>query len=114
LFFRIPQSQLRSDDLPRKLPEVLTAAKNVSGASSRLQSYELQSTIRLHLSRMRIETCRRLINDYWGSLVEILNKIFRKEDIQGPIQRNPQLLFGSGKFEQIDRAPEPALARLQR
>src|SRR6516162_9705828 len=56
---------------------------------------------------MRVGTSRWFVNDDWGSLVEILNKIFGKEDIQGPTQRDPQLLFCSGKFEQIDRAPEP-------
>src|ERR1700747_603795 len=51
--------------------------------------------------------------NYWccyndrRSLMEVLNEIFGKKDIQGPIQRDSQLLFCSGKFEQVDCAPEP-------
>src|SRR5258708_17879467 len=56
---------------------------------------------------MGVGISRWLVKDDRGSLVEILNKIFGKEDIQGPIQRDPHLLFSSGKFDQIDRAPEP-------
>src|SRR5258708_39256166 len=63
--------------------------------------------IGIRLNRMGVGTSRWFVNDDWGSLVEILNKIFGKEDIQDPIQRDPQLLFCSGKFEQIDREPEP-------
>ena len=39
--------------------------------------------------------------------MEILDKVFRKEDIQGPIKSNPELLFEAGKLEKVDRAPEP-------
>src|SRR5271165_5073951 len=39
--------------------------------------------------------------------MEILDKIFRKEDIQGPIESDPELLFKAGKFEKVDRTPEP-------
>jgi hypothetical protein len=42
-----------------------------------------------------------------GALVEILDKIFRKEDIQGPIESDPELLFEAGKLEKVDRTPEP-------
>src|SRR5271166_143802 len=42
-----------------------------------------------------------------GALMEILDKIFRKEDIQGPIESDPELLFKAGKFEKVDRTPEP-------
>ena len=42
-----------------------------------------------------------------SALMEILNKIFRKEDVQGPIESDPQLLFKARKLEKVDRTPEP-------
>ena len=41
------------------------------------------------------------------TLVQILNKIFGKEDIQGPIKRDSHLLFYPRQLKQVDRAPEP-------
>ena len=42
-----------------------------------------------------------------SALMEILDKIFRKEDIKGPIESDPQLLFKARKLEKVDRTPEP-------
>ena len=42
-----------------------------------------------------------------SALMEILDKVFRKENIQGPIESNPELLFEAGKLEKVDRTPEP-------
>src|SRR5215831_3132030 len=42
-----------------------------------------------------------------SALMKILDKVFRKEDIQGPIKGDPELLFEAGKFEKVDRTPEP-------
>ena len=39
--------------------------------------------------------------------MKVLNKIFGEEDIQGPVECDSQLFLCSGKFEQVDCAPEP-------
>jgi len=42
-----------------------------------------------------------------GALVQELHQIFRKEDVQGPIQSDSKLLLPLGKFEKIERPPKP-------
>ena len=42
-----------------------------------------------------------------GALVQELHQIFRKEDVQGPIQSDSKLLLPSGKFKKIERSPKP-------
>ena len=36
-----------------------------------------------------------------------LDEIFRKQQIQGPVERNAALLLKPREFAEIDRAPEP-------
>jgi len=42
-----------------------------------------------------------------GALVQELHQIFRKKDVQGPIQSDSKLLLPSGKFKKIERSPKP-------
>ena len=39
--------------------------------------------------------------------MKILDKVFREEDIQGPIESDTQLLFEAGEFQKVNRPPEP-------
>ncbi|HEY2458472.1 MAG TPA: hypothetical protein VGI13_14305 [Candidatus Acidoferrum sp.] len=49
----------------------------------------------------------RWIGKHWSALMEILDKVFREEDVQGPIESDPQLLFEAGELQKVDRTPEP-------
>src|SRR6516165_3679739 len=49
----------------------------------------------------------RWIGHHRSALMEILDKIFRKKDIKGPIESDPQLLFKARKLEKVDCTPEP-------
>ena len=39
--------------------------------------------------------------------MEILDKVFREENVQGPIESDSQLLFEAGELQKVDRTPEP-------
>ena len=39
--------------------------------------------------------------------MKILDKVFREENIQGPIESDTQLLFEPGEFQKVNRPPEP-------
>jgi hypothetical protein len=49
-----------------------------------------------------------------SALVEILDKIFRKEDVQGPIESDPELLFEPGKLEKGRSYARATRRRIQR
>src|SRR6478672_9261856 len=51
--------------------------------------------------------CIRWIGDHWSALLKILDKVLREEDVQGPIESDPQLLFEARELQKVDRTPEP-------
>jgi hypothetical protein len=51
--------------------------------------------------------CGRWTGYYRGALMKVLDKVFREEDIQGPIESDTQLLLEPGEFEKVNGSPEP-------